>query len=164
LSFSLFAKLSEQYNNINMQLVNFTLIFMPLSFVYSFPILGVTKTKSHLNTLNEKRGSRRDVLGAGFGFALISSALNSPADAFTHETYFLSDHVVPTSQLAPSDLLDVNSAFGKMLTLTLYHYHRSRFLISFRIDLRLKLVNTNNSVACSLMQPERLHHMDPTSR
>jgi len=94
-----------------MQLVNFTLIFMPLSFVYSFPILGVTKTKSHLNTLNEKRGSRRDVLGAGFGFALISSALNSPADAFTHETYFLSDHVVPTSQLAPSDLLDVNSAF-----------------------------------------------------
>ena len=55
---------------------------------------------------------RRNVLNGGLGLCL-AAVFGFPlrSGAFTQETYFLDDNYIPSSQLSPTDKVDVNSAF-----------------------------------------------------
>lgn len=100
--------------------VGFVAVLLVPSLVSSFTILSpvtfnqvTDESRSKLDSVKESDSSgRRNFMG--LGIAIAANILPAEAsNAFTHETYFLSDSYIPTSQLAPSDKLDVNSAFGK---------------------------------------------------
>lgn len=80
---------------------------------------GTTCSRSKLCSIDiqdseSSPSSRRNFVGWGMAVAANVLAVSVPAaDAFTHETYFLQDSYIPTSQLAPTGKLDVNSAFGE---------------------------------------------------